>query len=381
MGGNRMKKVTVLCLLLACMLAGCGQKEPGQGVTPTQEAIPTPTKKVTKTQETEIIPIIQTVGGGAPSPTLAPGQEAEGSVFRYEQSQFTDCFEVDEDGLLYTVTREKRNRTYMAQVIELHDLDGNCIEEHEVKIGNGKAKYLLVGKNYLYVLVPEKDCANVLYQIDRTTWEAKRFYDFTEFEVVYDMVLLGDTRYVLAEYANYQKKEFINFEDWYVSTNIGLYNVVAYLQVTEETPKLDFVLFDLPLYILEVNEDTLGIYGIAERYKYRLFAYSPEENTLQGISAFYSTSEPLFRRPFHCYEDGIFMVYRDKNIYYVSQDETEHVIACTDNYFYSRNFDSSYNKKIIYANGYLFCQESNDSRRYMERINIKDIMEEILQAE
>ena len=369
-----MKRYRIWFVLLLSFALGCGQKEVLQEATPTKESTPTakPAPKVDR------IPIVQTSGGGAPSPTLAPGQAAEDSVFHYEQS--TDCFDVDEDGLLYTVTREKRKRTYMAQMIKLHDLDGNCMEEHEVKIGNGKAKYLLVGENYLYVLVPEKDCANVLYQIDRTTWEAKRLYDFTEFEAVYDMVLLGDTMYVLAEYANYKEKEFINFQDWYVSTNIGLKNVVAYLQVTEETPKLDFVLFDLPMYILEVNEDTLGIYGIAERYKYRLFAYSPEENTLQGISAFYSTSEPLFRRPFNCYEDGIFMIYRSSNIYYVSQDETEHVILCTDNYFYVRDPVSFYNKKIIYANGYLFCQE-NASRNYMERINIKDIMEEILQSE
>ena len=77
-----MKKVPILCLVLACMLAGCGQKEALQETTPTQEAIPTPTKKVTKTQETEIIPIIQTVGGGVPSPTLAPGQVAEDRVFQ-----------------------------------------------------------------------------------------------------------------------------------------------------------------------------------------------------------------------------------------------------------------------------------------------------------
>ena len=372
-----MKKVTVLCLLLACMLAGCGQKETGQEITPTQEAIPIPTKKVTKTQEAEIIPIIQTVGGGAPSPTLAPGQVAEDSVFQYKESKHTDRFDVDEDGLLYTITKEKGG----LQTIKIHDLDGNCIEKQGVKIGNGKAEHLLVEENYLYVLVPEKDCANVLYQIDRTTWEAKRLYDFTEFEAVYDMVLLGDTMYVLAEYDNYKEKEFVNYQDWYQFSNLGRDYVVAYLQVTEETPKLDFVLFDLPLYILEVNEDTLGIYGVAERHKYRLFAYSPEENTLQGISAFYSMSETLFRCPFQCYEDGIFMIYRSSNIYYVSQDETEHVILCTDIDFYVRNSTYWYNRKILYANGYLFYQESNYTRSCMERVKIEDIMEEILQSE
>ena len=374
-----MKKVTVLYLLLACMLAGCGQKETGQEIMPTQEAIPTSTKKVTKTQETEIIPIIQTVGGGVPSPTLAPGQEAEYSVFRYKESLQTARFDVDEDGLLYTVTREKRNRSYMAQMIRLHDRDGNCIEEHEVKIGNGKAKYLLVGKNYVYVLVSETDCANVLYQIDRTTWEAKRLYDFTEFETVYDMVLLGDTVYVLAEYnnENFKKKEFLNYQEWYDRRDAAKY-AVAYLYVEEEIPKLAFVPFDLPRYIFAVNEDELGIYGHEEATTDRLFVYSPEENTFQKTSISHSGAQKSTPRLFQYYEDGIFMVYDWENIYYVSQDGTEHVIVCLDDIFYDRSpSEYFFNKKIVYANGYLFYQKSN----YMERIKIEDIMEEILQAE
>ena len=380
-----MKKVFVLCLLFACMLAGCGQKETGQEIMPTQEAIPTPTKKVTKTQEAEIIPIIQTVGGGVPSPTLAPGQEAEYSVFQYKESKYTDRFDVDEDGLLYTVTREKRKRTYMAQMIQLHDLDGNCIEEHEVKIGNGKAKYLLVGENYLYVLVPEKDCANVLYQIDRTTWEAKRLYDFTEFEVVYDMVLLGDTVYVLGKYnnENFKKKEFLNYQEWYDRREAKEYAVVC-LHVEEEIPELAFVPFDLPRYIFAVNEDTLGIYGIEEHHKFRLFAYSPEDNTFQRISASYSTGEDFYRRPFQYYENGIFMVYSWQDIYYVSQDATEHEILLTDNIFHGRLHSATRGRKILYANGCLFYQEYNAQEietNVIERMYIGDKLEEILQAE
>ena len=75
------------------------------------------------------------------------------------------------------------------------------------------------------------------------------------------------------------------------------------------------------------------------------------------------------------------MVYDFENIYYVSQDGTEHVIVCTDSHLYNRSDEHVFNRKIIYVNGYLFCQESNHDRNYMERIKIEDIMEEILQAE
>ena len=242
-----MKKVTALFLLLACMLAGCGQKETMKEAIPTSEAAPistqktTPMQEITPTNAAEIIPIIQT-SGGAPTPTLtvAPGQEVENAVFRYEASAGTECFTVDEEGLLYTIAKYP-TRTSPA-TLKIYDWDGNCIKEHVLEIGIEKAKHLLVGENYLYLLIPETDCANVLYQIDRTTWEAKRLYTFTEFESVHDMVLLGDTMYVLAEYENYKEKEFVNYQDWYDKSNDRDYEV-AYLYINEEVPELAFVPF------------------------------------------------------------------------------------------------------------------------------------------
>ena len=384
-----MKKVTALFLLLVCMLGGCGQKETMKEAIPTSEAAPISTQETTPMQETtptnaaEIIPIIQT-SGGAPTPTLtvAPGQEVENAVFRYEQSTFTECFAVDKEGLLYTITGFPM---YTSQLIKIYDWDGNCMEKQVLKIGSGKAENLIVGENHIYVLMPETDCANVLYQIDRTTWEAKRLYDFTEFEAVYDMVLLGDTMYVLAEYENYKEKEFVNYQDWYQQTSNGRDYVVAYLQVMEEAPELAFVPFDLPMYIFAVDENTLGIYGQYEKSTCCLFAYSPENNTFQGISASYSTGEDIYRRPFQYYEDGIFMVHNWDNIYYISKDGTEHELLQMDNQFYARSSGISlYNRKIIYANGYLFYQELytlNIARNIIERVQIQDKLEEILQAE
>ena len=371
-----MKKVTALFLLLACMLAGCGQKET------VQEVIPTPAQEVTPTQEAEIILITQTSDGDVPSPTLVSGKETENGVFRYEESMYTECFAVDEDGLLYTITGFYK---YTSQTIKIHDWDGNCIEEHELEIGTGKARHLLLKENHLYLLVPESDCANVLYQIDMTTWEAKRLYDFTEFEAVFDMMFLGDTMYVLGKYESVEEKEFCDYQDWYDKTNAKT-SVVAYLHVNEETPELAYVPFDLPMYIFAVNEETLGIYGYEEKYIYRLFAYSPEENTLQAISASYSTSELISWRPFQYYEDRIFMILGSGDVYYVSMDGTEHEILRTNNHFYVRysSLPELYNKKVIYASGCLFYQEfysGNIGRNYMERVNIKDKLEKILQSE
>ena len=375
-----MRKVTAFVLVLVCMLGGCGQKEALQEATPTLQK--------------EIISIIQT-SGGAPSPTVAQENETEENVFWYENTKKAERFAVDEEGLLYTTTynlvpenilqawQSVLNTTQTiqfvpenpTQTIQIYDWDGNCMEEHVLDITDGKAHDLLVGEHYLYLLAPEEDCSYVLYQIDRTTWEAKRLYRFTEFKAVWDMVLLGDTIYVLGEYENVKEKEFLNYQDWYDRAN-GRDYVVAYMHINEETPELDFVPFDLPWYIFAVNEDTLGIYGYEDRYTYRLFAYSPEDNTFEGISASYSISEEVSRRPFQCYEDGIFMRRTVGAISYVNMDGTEHEVLQTDEAFYIKIDDMLNNRKVIYANGCLFYQDMHNS--YMiERVTIEDKLKEI----
>ena len=372
-----MKIRNIVLVLLACMFAGCGQKEALQEATPTQETVPTLTQAVTQTNEKKIIPIIQTTGG---APTVAPIEETENSIFRYEQSKFTACFAVDEEGLLYGVNSkhlDERDR-----IIKIYDWDGNCIEEHILDITMGKPTDLIVGEHYIYLLGPEADCEYVLYQIDKTTWEAKRLYDFMEFKDIWDMVLLGDTIYVLGVYENVKEKEFVNYQDWYDSwSSVRAYSV-AYVHVNEETPELAFVPFDLPWYIFAIDEDTLGVYGLEEKTRLRLFAYSPEDNTFQGISASYWTGEDFYRRPFQYYENGIFMVYNWRDIYYVSQDATEHEILLTDNVFYNRSRSATRGRKMLYANGYLFYQEFNApeiARNVIERMYIGDKLEEILQ--
>ena len=113
-----MKIRNIVLVLLACMFAGCGQKEALQETTPTQETIPTLTQAVTQTNEKKIIPVIQTTGG-APTPTLI--EESADGVFRYEQSKYTACFAVDEEGILYGV-----NYTYpwdRSQIIKIYDWD------------------------------------------------------------------------------------------------------------------------------------------------------------------------------------------------------------------------------------------------------------------
>lgn len=360
-----MKRVILLALLLSGMLTACGQEEATQAITPIQES--------------EIIPIIQTSGGGVPTSTSTEAKETENGVFRYEATKYADRFAVDENGVLYIITCNLDPED-MLQTIKIFDWDGNCIEKQELKLGVDRAKELIVGENHLYLLIPEADCANVLYQINITTWEVKRLYAFTEFKAVFDLTLLGDTLYVLGEYENYKEKEFLDYQDWYATSN-GREYMVAYLQVTEERPELAFVPFDLPMYIFALDEETLCIYGKEERYKYRLFAYSLEDHTVQGISVPIGFND-FICSPFQYYEDGMFMVYDSKNIYFVNLDGTEHEIGQVDDHFYVRHGSVAgvLNRKIVYANGCLFHSEynrNNITKNVIQRINIEDKLQEI----
>ena len=209
-----MKKVTLLFLLLTCMLAGCGQKET------IQETLPTPTQAVTEAQEVEVIPVTKPTSKPTAIPTpvilihIDELEEREKGVVYYLDTYKCDCIGVDKDGLLYVATSNLASEN-TSQTIAVYDLNGKRKQKQVLDITTGKVKHLVAGENYLYLLGPETDCANVLYQIDLTTWEAKRLYTFTEFEDVLEVVLLGDTIYVLAEYASVEEKEFINYQDWY----------------------------------------------------------------------------------------------------------------------------------------------------------------------
>ena len=113
---------------------------------------------------------------------------------------------MDEDGLLYAVNSKHLDER--ERIIKIYDWDGNCIEEHTLDITMGKPTDLIVGEHYIYLLGPEADCEYVLYQIDKTTWEAKRLYDFTEFKDIFSTAnhTLGvygyteDRGYVIMEY-------------------------------------------------------------------------------------------------------------------------------------------------------------------------------------
>ena len=163
-----MKKVFVLCLLLVCMLAGCGKEE--QTSNPQQ-------------QEEETYPYAED--------------------FSYADTVNCGAITADANGLLYTATYGSKT-----QKISIYDLDGNCVEEKVLGASTGDAKLLEAGEGALYLLVPELDCLNVLYEVDTATWQARKLYSFYEYGYMQNLVRIGDYVYVLGRLLNTERKEY-----------------------------------------------------------------------------------------------------------------------------------------------------------------------------
>ena len=375
-----MKRATVFVLLLTCMLTGCEQKEV------VQEAMPTPTQEVTEAQEIEVIPVVNPTEGATsrkPTPTPLPVvvmhidelKERENGVVYYLDTYKCDCIGVDKDGLLYVATGNFASEN-TSQTIAVYDLNGKRIKKQVLNITTGKVKYLVAGEKYLYLLGPETDCANVLYQIDLTTWEAKRLYTFTEFQDVFEVVLLGDTIYVLGEYASVEEKEFINYQDWYQGSSEKKY-IVASLHINEEKPELAFVPCDLPISIFKLTDTTLGIYATEEyteekREKMTILEYSPTENTFEAWPIAHYSSELDAYRSFLGYEDGVLMLYNSKQFYYVDRNGTKKGFFDSNYHFFGSDCVA---RNALYANGFLFYRDSMHVE-YASRVSIEEKLKE-----
>lgn len=138
-----MKKVFLLCLLLVCMLAGCGKAE--QSSNQQQE-------------DTQ--------------------RYAYAEPFYYADTVNCSAITADANGLLYTATYGDST-----QEINVYNLDGTCVEQMILGTSTGGASLLEAGEGALYLIAPELDCMYVLYEIDMATWQAKSCILFMDMSI------------------------------------------------------------------------------------------------------------------------------------------------------------------------------------------------------
>ena len=236
-----MKKVLVLCLLLACMLAGCGKGEQ----TSNQQQ-----------EEEEIYPYAEDL--------------------YYADTVNCGAITADTNGLLYTATYGSNT-----QKIHVYDLDGTCVEQKILGASTGDANLLEAVEGALYLLVPELDCLNVLYEVDTATWQARKLYSFYEYGHIQNLVRIGDYMYVFGKLSNPEQKQYEQYSEEYFYTYNG--EAIGRLLVTAEIPELELLPIDFPMDIFSTANNTLGVYGYTEESGYVIMEYMPETGEVKEV--------------------------------------------------------------------------------------------------
>ena len=310
-----MKKVTLLCVLLACMLVGCG----GTGE-----------QSVNQQQQEE-------------------EKQLYAENFYYADTANCGTITADANGLLYTATYG--NST---QYINIYDLNGTCIGKKSLGVSTGGAQLMEVSEGMLYLLVPELDCMYVLYEIDTTTWQARYVYSFDKYAYVDNLVRIGDYVYVMGRVSNPKSKEY----EQYSADVFYMYNgeVISRLSVTTETPELEDLPIDFPVDIFSTANNTLGVYGYTEHSGFVIMEYVPNTGELKEIV---QKNGAVYRDFEQCEEGYLFT--KNARMHYGTMDGIEAEVV--DEGLRSSN--------IIYNGGFMFLKNYEQE---VERIYVNGIL-------
>jgi len=306
-----MKKVFVLCLLLACMLAGCGTEDQTSNL---------------QQQEEEMYPYAED--------------------FSYADTVNCSAITADANGLLYTATYGSNT-----QKISVYDLDGNCVEEKVLGASAGDATLMEVVEGALYLIVPELDCLNVLYEVDTETWQARKLYSFYGYGNIRNLVRIGDYVYVFGKLSNPERKEYEQYSEEYFYTYNG--EAIGRLPVNVEIPELELLPIDFPKDIFATANNTLGVYGYTEESGYVIMEYVPETGEVKVVTQ---------------KDSGVYSCFDQCEQGYLSQKSTRLVYGTMDGAEAEVLDEDIHSSRIIYNAGFMFLKNYQEE---VKRIYVK----------
>lgn len=351
-----MKKGIVLVLLLACMLAGCGQKET------VQEAVPTPTQEATQALETKVISMIQTSGGGVPSPTPLGEIETDELIFEYEEfGGYVEDIAIADDGTLYAICLWEEDKQVYAgensiwltkseQYLYAFDENGECLWQMDLMFPAFRVadlSYRLTqdaiiewSDGFLYMVLPGLHKMPVLYRLNLETWEWQELYCFERFSIVSNLEFMEDRLYVHGILANPKEKPLLQDVEYLEKRYEG--EAFGYMDMKNLQAGVTLLPVDVPWDMIKLTEDTLGIYQLEKDARY-FWRYTPAEEKWEktAIAIAYNRvlpEEMLEKSPvceyFAGYEDGCFYVRNIGNFCYQTSDGTELLRFGIDNMRY-----------------------------------------------
>ncbi len=299
---------------------------------------------------------------------------ASQDLFVYKGTEEADVIAVDEEGYLYTATyipKEKsesiKESEYVyepsIQQFKVYDLEGNCVRQAEVGVGNGTIRFLTAEAGKLYCVVNKSTLENymdTLYSIDIETWEVTEIYGFDSYRSISTLVHLDDYFYVLG------MLEYPSAKNYVLHPDVIFYEycdeAISRIKVGEEQIQEELFPVDFPIDIIGTKKNTLLIYHYNEEHGFGFLEFDPGAMTFSEVGWKKSS---VRANHFTMCEDG-FVFYKDSRIFYGTADGMEAEI-------------SSENVTIwcapTYQKGFLFYINTIDGKR-VERIGISDLMRE-----
>ena len=218
-------------------------------------------------------------------------------LFFYEGTEDARVIAVDEEGYLYTATcitevdpkKEIKASEYVyepfVQLFKVYDLEGNCIKEVEVGVGNGDIQFLTAKEGKLYCIVTKSMLADyrpTLYTIDTKTWEVTELYGFEDYSSIDNFTQVGDYFYVIGQLKEMPSKNYELHSS--VIRYVYCGECISRIKVGEENPQEERLPIDFPMDIVGTKQDTLLIYHYSEEEGFGFLEFRPEENVLEHVA-------------------------------------------------------------------------------------------------
>ena len=295
----------------------------------------------------------------------------EPEIFYYQGTEDANAIALDKEGLLYTATviensqkqiREGEQWEEDTQRFCIYDLDGTCLQQVDVTLGNTIVHAMVIEDTTLYCVSYTLEYGLVLYAVDLTTWEVTKLAIIGEqdYEYIQKMLIIGDYIYLfgsseLAEGKTYELHPNITSVT-YFDYMVGRVSKIA------ENPKVEFLMIDFPLDIYQTKDNTLMIYHYNEDYGFGFLEFSPQEETLQEVG--WINGDVQYYDLCSC-EDG-FLFMKGYELHYGTVDGIEAQITTDETLI---NF-----RGVSYLKGFIFYYDYYEN--VIERVCITDTLKE-----
>ena len=291
----------------------------------------------------------------------------EPEIFRYAGTEEADTITIDENGLLYTSDFIRSNSDTTESVSEegiqrfsVYDLDGTCLKQTDITLGNAIVSAMLVEEETLYCIIPQTEKGQVLVAIDLTTWAVRELAVIPneDYITITKMVAIGDYFYLFGK--------SIMGEDvsYNILPNVAVNysgEVIGRISRVEENPSVEFLNAPVPLDIFKTKDDTLMIYYYHEERGFGFFEFFPEEQLLKEAGWKYTLS------PMKCLsscEEGYLFIHNSV-LHYGTVDGMETQITTNR---------SSIWRSAVYTKGFAFYYDYNENM--VERVCVTDTLRE-----